>query len=316
MTLDEITFNAFETSIIDNYFVNIIAPLINLDSIFLDGNSITSFFSAVPSNPNFAYARINISPGDHTLKGSQGVIAYVYGYGVRESYGYSAGINILNDFVTTQCPQVLFNPGDTIKYPILLSKTNAILTVGTHKFQTQLSFNKNLLFPVLDSTMTYKNDGKLILNRKAQDIQLPAVLAEIPFITMLGDSECTTLTIDTLIWDGIQYPMNVNCQICMNLCKEGGTRLVLSTQKASLSQNSPNPARTYTNIKYEIIEKGYHQLYLVDIYGNKIETIRQGIMDTGSYDVTIDASTLADGVYFYILQTPTRTFSRKMNVIR
>ena len=55
----------------------------------------------MPANPNFAYAQMNISPGDHTLSGPQGVIAYVYGYGIRESYGYSAGVNIVSDFVTT-----------------------------------------------------------------------------------------------------------------------------------------------------------------------------------------------------------------------
>ena len=164
--------------------------------------------------------------------------------------------------------------------------------------------------------MTYKNDGKLIINRKVQEIQLADVLMEIPFTAMLGDSECTILAVDSLIWDGMYYPMNVKCQICMNLCKEGGNRLVLSTQKASLSQNNPNPVNTYTKINYEIIEKSNSQLYLIDVFGNRIETIRDGIIDDGSYEVTIDASDLAQGVYFYILQTPTRTFIKKMNVVR
>ena len=43
-----------------------------------------------------SYAILDISQGDHTITSDNGVIAYVYGYGNAESFGYSAGVSLQN----------------------------------------------------------------------------------------------------------------------------------------------------------------------------------------------------------------------------
>lgn len=95
-TLDTITFNAFTSSVISSYFVNIISKTSTKNSVFLDGNPIGGFFSTIPSNPTYSFSRRPISSGNHTIASDSGVVAYVYGYGSYESYGYVAGASLNN----------------------------------------------------------------------------------------------------------------------------------------------------------------------------------------------------------------------------
>ena len=94
-TKQNVTFTAYNsTEITDRYFVNVVAKDISTQSIYLDGNPIP--FTSLP-NSGYSYAQVKISQGSHTLYSSvedRGFIAYVYGFGQYESYGYGAGYNL------------------------------------------------------------------------------------------------------------------------------------------------------------------------------------------------------------------------------
>ena len=94
-TREAVTFVAYDTpEIVSKFFVNVVTKIASQTYILLDGNPI--IFQALP-NSEFAYAQIAISKGNHNLtstKEGNGFIAYVYGYGGVESYGYGAGFNL------------------------------------------------------------------------------------------------------------------------------------------------------------------------------------------------------------------------------
>lgn len=79
-----------------DHFVNIIAPSNAANQTVLDGLNIGNQFNPVPGNPNYAYARVKVGEGSHTLTNPDGLIAYAYGSGFIESYGYSAGASLNN----------------------------------------------------------------------------------------------------------------------------------------------------------------------------------------------------------------------------
>jgi gliding motility-associated-like protein len=95
-TLDNMTFNAFNSSVISSYFVNIISKTSTKNLVTLDGTAIGGFFTTIPSNTAYSHARRPISTGNHTIVADSGVVAYVYGYGSYESYGYVAGASLNN----------------------------------------------------------------------------------------------------------------------------------------------------------------------------------------------------------------------------
>ena len=94
-TLDYINFNAFASSVITNYYVNVVVPTDLVNKVKLDDFPQASKFSTLASQPDFSYAQIDILQGNHVLEGEK-LIAYVYGYGSYESYGYVAGANLTN----------------------------------------------------------------------------------------------------------------------------------------------------------------------------------------------------------------------------
>ena len=83
-----------------------------------------------------------------------------------------------------------------------------------------------------------------------------------------------------------------------------------------LGQNIPNPAQTYTTIKYGLFEDGSTKLWVTDILGRKVISVLDDIVKSGSYSVQLNTSSLTAGNYFYILQTPTAVLRKMMRIDR
>ena len=91
----QVTFSAFTVQEIDQFYLTLITDMNSLAAgVLLDGEDIRDEFTTTLNG--YAYAEIEIARGDHTVDAPEGVIAYVYGYGTAESFGYSAGVNLAN----------------------------------------------------------------------------------------------------------------------------------------------------------------------------------------------------------------------------
>jgi len=113
-SIDNITFNAFTSSIITSYYVNISTKTANAGILTLDGSPRP--FAVVPSNPTFSYARIPISQGNHTIISDSGFVAQVYGFGSYESYGYNVGFSLKNLLYNFTISDDTVCPGETITF--------------------------------------------------------------------------------------------------------------------------------------------------------------------------------------------------------
>lgn len=94
--LTSITFNAIQLPSINRHYVNVLVKAEAINRTFLDGQMVGNSFQVVPENPDFAFARIPINQGVHRLSNADGFIAYVYGFGEIESYGYATGASLDN----------------------------------------------------------------------------------------------------------------------------------------------------------------------------------------------------------------------------
>jgi hypothetical protein len=72
-TLNNITFNAFTSTVISNYYVNIVSPTASIGSVTLDGVNLAGFFAPIASNPAYSHCRRNITQGNHTIVAPGGV---------------------------------------------------------------------------------------------------------------------------------------------------------------------------------------------------------------------------------------------------
>lgn len=84
----------------------------------------------------------------------------------------------------------------------------------------------------------------------------------------------------------------------------------------SLLQNFPNPFNTTTRIEYYIPIASNVSLKTYDILGREVETIVNAYQEKGYYYANWNASKYSSGIYFYRLQTPSFSETKKMILLK
>jgi len=79
---------------ISGHYINILMESDDTSNFYLDNNKV--IWKTIPANTTYAYSQTAVSSGNHTLIADSGFNAIAYGFGNIESYGYSAGANIVN----------------------------------------------------------------------------------------------------------------------------------------------------------------------------------------------------------------------------
>jgi hypothetical protein len=83
-----------------------------------------------------------------------------------------------------------------------------------------------------------------------------------------------------------------------------------------LSQNYPNPFNPLTNIEFSLPVRSNINLSLVNIFGEVVKVITSGNYASGNYKVTLDASDLSTGVYFYRLEAGDFVSAKKLILMK
>jgi len=94
--------------------------------------------------------------------------------------------------------------------------------------------------------------------------------------------------------------------------------LTFSSEPVSfgLFQNYPNPFNPSTTISYSLPEKGFVKLILFDVLGREITTLVNQEKEAGLDAVTLDASLLSAGTYYYSLTFNGKTETRSMLLVK
>ncbi len=83
-----------------------------------------------------------------------------------------------------------------------------------------------------------------------------------------------------------------------------------------LSQNYPNPFNPSTSIAFQLPEAGNVSLKIFDVLGKEVMTLVDEYRVPGSYEVRLDASNLAGGMYFYKLVSGSLSETKKMILVK
>jgi len=86
--------------------------------------------------------------------------------------------------------------------------------------------------------------------------------------------------------------------------------------KPNLSQNYPNPFNPTSVIEYTLPADEFVSLKVYDILGREVAALVNEKQNAGKHSVNFNGSSLASGVYFYILTTNNFVLSKKMNLIK
>jgi len=235
------------------------------------------------------------------------------------SYQISDGMfYLLLDSLIIEVGSVNGKAGDTIQVSISLNGFDISDSIEVYNFEASLRFNSNLLNPIDHSYKIDNNNGNVAINKVIENVNNDNVLDLILFKARLGDVKCTDLELidaNLTLNRPTQYSI-VNGEFCIEICEEGGDRLIESNGKLQLFQSRPNPSYDFTVIDFSIIERGYYELILYNIFGEKMQVMMNSYLEPGFYKHTLGTIDLAIGTYFYVLKTPSHVLFRRLEVVR
>jgi hypothetical protein len=84
----------------------------------------------------------------------------------------------------------------------------------------------------------------------------------------------------------------------------------------ALTQNFPNPFNPTTRIIYQLAATSEVRLILYDLLGRHVAVLANEKKDAGRYEVELNASRLASGVYLYRMSAGSFVQTRKMIVLK
>jgi hypothetical protein len=83
-----------------------------------------------------------------------------------------------------------------------------------------------------------------------------------------------------------------------------------------LKQNYPNPFNPETRINFTLARSGYVKITVYNLLGEQVTILVNDFRRQGEYSVKFNGSGLASGIYFYRIDTPGFTKTRKMVLVR
>lgn len=95
----------------------------------------------------------------------------------------------------------------------------------------------------------------------------------------------------------------------------------LGVRKYSLDQNYPNPFNPTTTIKFSVPEAGVVKIKVYDAMGNLVKELYNQYVQQGNFNAVwngtdIRGNKVASGIYFYKLESPNFTLSKKMILMK
>jgi hypothetical protein len=205
-----------------------------------------------------------------------------------------------------ELPFITLTPGDTVTIPLALRVADNLTFAGANNYRITFSFDKHLLAPLPGTPPGTIQGDRRVYTVSGTRTDSSNILARFRFVALLGPVDTTTLRIDSFAFDTITCPVFVsrfNGKLTINVCREGGARLVDAAAGASLKPAAPDPVSGVSDIDYRTVEQGATRLVLFD-----------GPCSPGSHTARLDASALPNGLYLCILETPTQRLSQVMRV--
>ncbi|OVE79688.1 hypothetical protein BVY01_01800 [bacterium I07] len=91
---------------------------------------------------------------------------------------------------------------------------------------------------------------------------------------------------------------------------------ILMPSEYSLGQNYPNPFNPTTTIDFTLKETGHTLLTVYNVMGQKVKTLVDGQMAAGVHEITLNASDLESGMYFYEIRSGEYASMKKMVLMK
>ncbi|MDX9758158.1 MAG: choice-of-anchor L domain-containing protein [Bacteroidota bacterium] len=224
---------------------------------------------------------------------------------------------VLEAASTVALPTIATAPGEDVRITLRLPEQRNLLLAGVTRFDARIRFNASMLVPVGATPVGEILAGERVITLAGAFVTDTDILAELRFLAVLGDAAETPLVIEQFAWDQPNVAITrIDGVLRMAVCEEGGERLFDAAGRIALEPGHPNPFNTMTTLTYEVIERGYTELFILDMLGRRVARLVGDEIEPGRYRVSFDAGALASGMYIAVLRTPTVLRTQPLRLIK
>lgn len=221
---------------------------------------------------------------------------------------------------TVSLPLIETNVETRITIPLTLESQSVETPFIPRPFTARIRFNATILHPIDGMPDCSYSDGTCTIEISDIATVENGTIAELRFLTALGNAERTELEIVDFNWERRaeerfavrKVPGEV---LLLDVCREGDEHRVIRSGSAARLSLSPNPARNRVTIEYTSNEAGRAEVTLVDLLGNRVVTVAEGsILPDRLYRDELDLHGIPAGSYLILYRTPQSIMSRRLIV--
>jgi hypothetical protein len=210
--------------------------------------------------------------------------------------------------------------GETVSMPLMLKSSENLIQPGQARvFFARIRFNATLLAPNETPDNDVITNGERTIEVSGSISTPGGVMKMMSYTTALGNSKCTDLIIDTVIWKNINVETTRdNGRFCLtNVCPEGGDRLLNPDGSTQILSVHPNPTSGDITIEFKLSESGFTEFLIINYLGETVKKVAIGeIKDYNTQSLTLNLDDLSTGQYFLILRTPTEAVRQIVMIVR
>lgn len=213
--------------------------------------------------------------------------------------------------------------------PIYMTFDEAGNDMQNIAFNTEIKFNSTVFYPssVSSNAQIISNyvdvDNNRILTIKATNVNIndnDSTTVDIIGSTLLGSTDYTDIIFDSFNWDmaNVISPVQAeNGRIDLLICREGQNRLLNYGNPLQFSIQ-PNPASDEIIIKGNALEKGVHQIEMVNLQGENKIIEKWNVKNDGNknFEFKINTDDFISGFYFIILRSPAKVKTHSLFIIK
>jgi len=212
--------------------------------------------------------------------------------------------------------------GEKVNLILKLQKPSKMEIVGAPTdWQARIHYNKSILFNEQTRNVCEGTTDSCVLELTGVYNPKTEELLSIPCIATLGNTDHSTIVIDTFFWTNSAIVTEVatqNGSITLNgVCEDGGVRLFIPAKNSTSLSTRPNPAQDNLQIQYGLREPLTVTLELLTMTGQVAQTIiNNQAQAAGQYTFTSNLSLLGNGVYLLRMRTNKEMLTTRVDVVK
>ncbi|MFN8361155.1 MAG: choice-of-anchor D domain-containing protein [Candidatus Kapaibacterium sp.] len=223
---------------------------------------------------------------------------------------------------TIIAPNITAKAGEKVNLTLTMTKPTGMEILGAPtEWVARIHYNKSILFNEQTSNVCPGTTDSCALELTGVYNPKSEKLITIPCIATLGNTDHSTIVIDTFFWKNSAIVTEVatqNGSITLNgICEDGGVRLFIPAKTSTSLSTRPNPAQDNLQIQYGLREPLTVTLELLTMTGQVVQTILTNQTQVaGQYTLTSDLSSLGNGVYLLRLRTNKEMLTTRVDVVK